>query len=316
METILAALYGTLCWLIFKVFKVPVNKWTITTAILGGAIMIGVLIGLMNYNHPFTHNARVYFVSTPVITEVSGRVDSVYVKGGGQSVRKGDTLFTLDDEIYRSRVLALYAQVKLARIRLKESRQLASVSAGTKFDVETYQSQVELYESQIREQKYNLQACVVVAATDGYVTQNRLVKGMRAVQFPLRPLMTIVNTSQGFIVGAFPQNPLQRVKVGNEAEVIFDAVPGRIFSGKVIEMGEYIAQGELQAFGTMYDFDTSHGQGAVPLLIELDEEMQEYFVPGGAKAQMAVYSEYLEPVSIIRKVLLRMKGWMNYLVGE
>ena len=36
-------------------------------------------------------------------------------------------------------------------------------------------------------------------------------------------------------------------------------------------------------------------------------------VPGGAYGQSAIYTEHLHHVAIMRKILLRMSAWMNYL---
>ena len=35
METLMLLTYAALCWAIFKIFKIPVNKWSLTTAVLG-----------------------------------------------------------------------------------------------------------------------------------------------------------------------------------------------------------------------------------------------------------------------------------------
>ncbi len=40
METLLLLTYAALCVVIFKVFKIPLNKWTVPTAVLGGIIFI------------------------------------------------------------------------------------------------------------------------------------------------------------------------------------------------------------------------------------------------------------------------------------
>ena len=44
METLLLLCYAALCIVIFKVFRIPLNKWTVPTAVLGGVILIGMLI--------------------------------------------------------------------------------------------------------------------------------------------------------------------------------------------------------------------------------------------------------------------------------
>ena len=65
MDLLLILTYTAICVGIFKIFKIPLNKWTVPTAVLGGVFIIGALIVLMNYNHPYSELARNYYVSTP-----------------------------------------------------------------------------------------------------------------------------------------------------------------------------------------------------------------------------------------------------------
>ncbi len=74
MDLILVLTYTAICVAIFKIFKIPLNKWSVPTAVLGGIILIGTLIMLMNYNHPYSEVTREYFVSTPVVPAVRGKV--------------------------------------------------------------------------------------------------------------------------------------------------------------------------------------------------------------------------------------------------
>ena len=61
MELLLALIYVSFCIAIFKIFRIPVNQWSLSTAVLGGIIGISLTLLVMNYNHPFTANARIYF---------------------------------------------------------------------------------------------------------------------------------------------------------------------------------------------------------------------------------------------------------------
>ena len=74
MDLLLILTYGALCIAIFKIFKIPLNKWTVPTAVLGGVLLIGTLIFTMNYNHPFSEISRTYFVTTPIVPNVKGEV--------------------------------------------------------------------------------------------------------------------------------------------------------------------------------------------------------------------------------------------------
>ncbi|MBD7646983.1 hypothetical protein HPN51_17855 [Klebsiella pneumoniae] len=54
METLMLLTYAALCIVVFKVFRIPLNKWTVPTAVLGGIALIGAVIFGMNYNFPYT----------------------------------------------------------------------------------------------------------------------------------------------------------------------------------------------------------------------------------------------------------------------
>lgn len=64
MDLLIILTYVAFAWAMFKIFKIPVNKWTIPTAALGGIFIVSGLILLMNYNHPYTFKAQSgYFYS-------------------------------------------------------------------------------------------------------------------------------------------------------------------------------------------------------------------------------------------------------------
>lgn len=53
MDLLLILTYAAFCVALFKIFRIPLNKWTVPTAVLGGILIIGALIFTMNYNHPY-----------------------------------------------------------------------------------------------------------------------------------------------------------------------------------------------------------------------------------------------------------------------
>ena len=110
METLLLLTYAAICIFIFKVFKVPLNKWTVPTAVLGGIVLVGGLVLLMNYNHPFTNKVRQVYVVTPLVSEVRARVLEVPVKANTR-VKQGEPLVVLDSTRFEARVAQLEAQL-------------------------------------------------------------------------------------------------------------------------------------------------------------------------------------------------------------
>ncbi|EMF2001694.1 HlyD family secretion protein, partial [Escherichia coli] len=50
MDLLIVLTYVALAWAVFKIFRIPVNQWTLATAALGGVFLVSGLILLMNYN--------------------------------------------------------------------------------------------------------------------------------------------------------------------------------------------------------------------------------------------------------------------------
>ena len=115
--------------------------------------------------------------------------------------------------------------------------------------------------AELADAQWDLDQTVTRAPAAGFVTQVGLRPGMYVVPAPLRPVMVFVNTDkrdQEF-TAAFQQNSLQRVKAGDEAEAAFDAVPGRVFKGKVRLVLDAIAAGQLQATADARGCRRPHG---------------------------------------------------------
>jgi multidrug resistance efflux pump len=377
MELLLILLYVSICYVVFKVFRIPVNQWSLATAALGGIIGIALLLLIMNYNHPFTANARIYFAVTPVLPAVKGRVIEVPVQAN-TPLKEGDVLFRIDPKPYEYVVdqkKAALAEAEQNVRQLKASLDQATAgaeraSAQSELAQQNYDRQAELFEKKIIAQatldtftrnletarqsltgaraeeerarlaytsniegvnttvarlqaeladaQYDLDQTVTRAPAAGFVTQVALRPGMYVVPAPLRPVMVFVNTDkrdQEF-AAAFQQNSLQRVKAGDEAEAAFDAVPGRVFKGKVRLVLDAIAAGQMQATGALVDVGARTEGGRALAVIDIEDDMSPYQIPLGAAAQVAIYTEHWHHVSLIRKILLRMRSWQNYIFLE
>ena len=58
MDLLIVLTYVALAWAVFKIFRIPVNQWTLATAALGGVFLVSGLILLMNYNHLTLYRAK------------------------------------------------------------------------------------------------------------------------------------------------------------------------------------------------------------------------------------------------------------------
>jgi len=315
MGWLLMLVYNAFCMIIFRVFKIPLTKWTLSTAILGGFFIIGTLLALMNYNHPYSAVSREYFETTPIIPAVKGRVISVDVKPN-TPLKAGDVLFRIDPVPFESEVDSLTAQLKSLRIDLGRATELLKRKVGSQRDVDIYQGKTDDVAARLRGAQYDLEQTVVRAETDGQITQLMIHPGLYVVSTPLRPAMVFIQSDSVTHVAWFRQNNLIRLKPGSEAEVAFDGIPGVVFSAEVIDYIHVLAEGELQAKGNLYDMSPNLKAGRIPVKIKItDPRFAEYAdtIPGGAFGQAAVYSEHGLQVAFLRRILIRMSSWMNYL---
>jgi multidrug resistance efflux pump len=312
MVELLIIIYSMLMWLVFKVFKVPLNKWTSTTAVLGGVISIGYLLLMMGMFHPFTKEARIYSLTTPILPTVKGRVIEVNVSTGDR-INKGDLLFRIDPEPFEYAVRGLEAELTLAVSNLEDATTLYEKKVGTEKSVELAQRTVDSLTAELSNARFELEETEVHASDDGHVAQVRLRPGALAVPMPFSPLMTFVHDKDRFLLAGFQQNPLQNIKPGFEAEVIFVALPGKVFSATVLGISEIMGQGQLLPDGRLIQMDKVTSAGRVMIAINIEDDMSDFQLPVGVKANVAVYSETWKPVAIIRKVLLRVLSWENYL---
>ena len=312
MVEVLIIVYSMIMWLVFKVFKVPLNKWTGTTAVLGGVASIGFLLLMMGMYHPFTKEARIYTLTTPVLPTVKGRIIEVNVKTGDR-VKEGDTLFRIDPEPFQYAVNQLEAELILAESNLSDATELFEKQFASEKDVERAQASVDSLVAQLANARFELAETDIRSEGEGYMAQVRLRPGALAVPMPMKPLMTFVNDQDRFLLGGFQQNPLQNIQPGFEAEVIFIALPGKVFSATVAGMSEIMGQGQLLPDDRLISVEGVTRPGRVLVRIDIEDDLSAYQLPAGAKAYIAVYSETWKPVAMIRKVILRVMSWENYL---
>jgi multidrug resistance efflux pump len=332
MELLLILTYVAICYVIFKIFRIPVNQWSLATAGLGGIAGLFMLLMILNYNHPFTSNARIYFAVTPILPTVRGRVVDVPVQNNtNMPLKQGDVLFRIDPRPYQYAVDQATAEVQKANVQVQRTqiefdrqKTLVERESGTQAALDTatrnFDAAKEALKSasaQLANAQYELDETVTIAPGNGFVTQLALRPGMYVVPAPLRPVMVFVNTNKAdaTLGAAFQQNALQRVKAGDEAEIAFDAVPGRVFKGKVRVVLSAIAAGQFGALGTLMDVDEQKS-GRALAVIEFVDDISDYQIPLGSAAQVAVYTKHWKHVSLLRRILLRMRSWENYVFFE
>jgi len=258
---------------------------------------------------------------------------------------------SVDQAAARSREIA--ARLELARTRVAQNRELTQTGAGNKFELEQAQAnlaelqgqadaaraqQVQAAASerqiqqklgaraggefaqtaQIRAQlanaRWELEQTTTLSPCDCYVINLQLRPGAFVAGIPFNAVMTLVEAT-GQVVALYNQNELHKVAPGNEAEFTLNTDPGRIVKGKVDSVIWAQGQGQLPPSGTLPMIGAlTSPPGRFAVKFDIAEKDREVFMAAGAAGAAAIYTEHLAAIHILRKVILRVGAYTNYLI--
>jgi hypothetical protein len=110
---------------------------------------------------------------------------------------------------------------------------------------------------------------------------------------------------------------LRHVKNGDKAEVVFKLAPGKTFAATVNRIVLINSSGQLPPSGLLPSLMALYGAGepmGVILTLE-DGTIPEFMtLPGGADGSAAIYTSSVGATHLIRKVMIRMDSWMNFII--
>ena len=258
---------------------------------------------------------------------------------------------TVDQATARMREIS--ARLELARTRVAQNRELVATGAGNKFDLEQAETnlkelegqadaaraarvqavagesqikqklgakvngefaQVAQIRAQLENARWDLDQTVTHSPCDCYVVNLQLRAGGFVAGIPFNAVMTLVE-AEGQVVALFNQNELHQVAPGNEAEFTLYTLPGRIIKGKVDSVIWAQGQGQLPPSGTLPMIGVlTQPPGRFAVKFDIADKDKEVFMAAGAAGNAAIYTERLHAIHIIRKVVLRVGAYINYLI--
>ena len=248
--------------------------------------------------------------------------------------------------VAKGNTAALRSQIELTRLRVKQYEELSATGAGNRFDLEKAQADLANLEGQVASAIANearaqaqlaaivdgdlasvatikanlakalweLSQTVVYAPADGTAINVQLRPGQFVVGMPFAPAMTFVE-DEFQVIALYQQNELWRVKPGNEAEIAFPTYPGEIIKAEVDSIVWAQGQGQLAMSGNL----PNTGPAPIPpgrfaVKLDIAERDREKFLAAGAVGDAAIYTDHLAAIHIIRKVILRVGSYTNYLI--
>ncbi len=132
----------------------------------------------------------------------------------------------------------------------------------------------------------------VRAPSTGVVTNLQLAVGN--VLNTGQTAMTFIDVGTTWIAAAFKENSLENIATGNSADIIFDVLPGRLFTGKVESVGFGVSQGTTDPGSGLPIIRSDSGWLREPqrfrVRLLLDEGQRPQGARYGSQATVVVYT--------------------------
>ena len=132
---------------------------------------------------------------------------------------------------------------------------------------------------------------------------------------PLRAALVFVETDKSRIAVAINQNHVRYVQPGQTAEVVLKYLPGQTLQAKVLGLAALTSGGQVQSGGVLEDVSQKQKRAEpYQVILEItDQSVAPNSLPGGAVGIAAIYTDRAQFSHVIRRVMLRMQAWLNYL---
>ena len=200
------------------------------------------------------------------------------------------------------------AQVRAAEANLEKARQDLGVAGDD--NARIVEAQAALEQAQI-----NLLRTKVIAPDDGLVTDVRVNRGNFAAAGA--PQMTFIATHKIWIQADFTENNLGNIKPGDPVEIVFDALPGRVVSGRIRSTGFGVALG-LPPLGSLPTIENDRqwlrDAQRFPAVVdfELEGPRDQLAMRVGSQGSVVVYTGGNWLFNFIAKINIRVTSVLTY----
>jgi membrane fusion protein (multidrug efflux system) len=232
-----------------------------------------------------------------VSTELGGMVSEIGFQNDTLA-KKGDLLVKLDASQEEALLRSSEAEVELARTDLERTRDLAAKKVVSSSELDAAESKFRRLTAVVDQMRSNIRKKAVVAPFDGQLGIRQVNVGqMINSGQPVVPLQSLDPVFADF---ALPQQYFSKLSQGLEIRVTTDAVPGRVFTGKLTAVNSMIdvATRNVGVQATLANPDHVLRPGMFAKVeVVLPEKGRALVIPGSAIS----YAPYGDSVFIIEK---------------
>ena len=240
--TICVVVIGIVLGIVFTRGTSPESTLT-TVNVTRGDIVRTVLV---DGNLEMPHKADLSFGATGTVTEVlvdegnNVTKDQVLARLDAPSLESSVEMAELQVEIAEERVKTARAQYEIAQINLDEGVQGQSEDVLelqvdiAKASWKTARLNLETAELSLESAELNLEKAVIIAPFDGVVADITINEGKDVSTATLAtPAISLIDTSEIEMRGFFDEIDIAVVQLGQEANILLDALPDEEVKGRV-----------------------------------------------------------------------------------
>jgi membrane fusion protein, multidrug efflux system len=232
-----------------------------------------------------------------VSAELAGVVSEINFENGGEA-KKGEVLMKLDASQEEALLRSAEAEAQLAQTDLERSRDLAMKKVVSSAELDSAQSKFRRLNAVVDQVRSSIAKKTLIAPFDGQlgIRQVNVGQMINAGQ----QVVPLTSLDPVFADFALPQQYLGQLTPGLEVHVTTDAIPGRVFNGKLTAINSMVDSSTrnitLQATLENPDHVLRPGMFA-KAEVTLPEKHKALVVPGSAIS----YAPFGDSVFVIEK---------------
>lgn len=288
----------TICVFAFGIKALQIGKMMSTPQTMPPTTVSSVSVKEEDWAPRLTAVGSVSAVQGAVVSaELAGVVSEINFENGGEA-KKGEVLMKLDASQEEALLRSAEAEAQLARTDLERSRDLAMKKVVSSAELDSAQSKFRRLNAVVDQVRSSIAKKTLIAPFDGQlgIRQVNVGQMINAGQ----QVVPLTSLDPVFADFALPQQYLGQLTPGLEVHVTTDAIPGRVFNGKLTAINSMIDSSTrnitLQATLDNSDHALRPGMFA-KAEVTLPEKHKSLVVPGSAIS----YAPFGDSVFVIEK---------------
>ncbi|WAG78059.1 HlyD family secretion protein [Metapseudomonas furukawaii] len=212
-------------------------------------------------------------------------------------------------EVARATLEQSISQVSAARAEVQRAREQQGGS-------EEENAQLRSAATALEKARLDLANTQVRARSAGLITDLRTDVG----QFvgAGSPVMTLIAIHDLWLSAEMTENNLGHVRVGTPVAIVLDALPGRVFEGRVRSVGHGVSVGQPPAPGTLPTVENSRDwlrpAQRFPVIVEFSAGELEHLqgLRVGGQAEVMAFPVEGNPLNPLGRLFIWLMSWLSY----